>query len=133
MCTHRGRKAAIALAGVAVLGLACAQTTETEPAVVFTTAAVVSDDSAVLEVAKARCRRADECNRLGNGRQFADRRQCIQAFLDKDAHVQVVRTCEAGVDKAGLDKCIADLAGQYCDADLGPVTAMPNCASYCAH
>jgi hypothetical protein len=118
--------------GLAALGAACARETDERPGVAITTGAVVSNDTAVVQVGSARCRREDECNHLGNGRGYVDRRQCIEAYLDEAANVPVLRACADGVDGARLDKCLSDLASQHCDADLGPVTTMPDCASYCA-
>ncbi len=132
MSNHFGRHALLAI-GLVALGAACAHETDAQPGrVTITTAAAVTDDGALLEVARARCRRADECNRLGSGQKYADQRQCIQAYADVDANVRVIRSCQNGVDRASLDKCLAVLASQHCDADLGPVTAMPDCRSYCA-
>jgi|HubBroStandDraft_1064217.scaffolds.fasta_scaffold355367_1 hypothetical protein len=129
----RLEKRVLALLGLAVTFAACDhETTEVKSGSVRTTAAVViANDTAVLDVAKARCRRADECNRLGNGHEFADREQCVEAFATQTANANILN-CENGVNKAKLDKCISELANQYCDAHMGPITAMPHCASYCS-
>jgi len=118
--------------GLAIMSAACARESDERPGFAITTAAVVSNDNAVLQVASARCRRADECNRLGSGQKYTDRRQCIEAFRDEAANVPVLRACPKGVEKGRLDKCLATLASQHCDADLGPVTSMPDCGAYCA-
>jgi uncharacterized protein DUF6184 len=110
----------------------CAHETAQDVEATTRTSALVSDDSAVFQVAKARCSRADECNDLGSGHSFADRGQCIRAYLDPGADAKIVRSCASGVDKGRLDKCLASLANQRCAADLGPVTGMPDCDSYCA-
>jgi hypothetical protein len=120
-------------AGFSVVVAACAHQANPGPGVATTTRAVTSNNAAVLQVAKARCRRLAECNRLGNGHMFADEPQCLEGYRDKDADLQILRTCSSGVDKGRLDICIAALASQYCDASMGPVTAMPDCGSYCAH
>lgn len=114
--------------GVVALISAC----EHPVGVAKTTGATVSNDSAVLQVAQARCRRAAECNHIGNGMRFASERQCIDAYLDVGADLTILRTCPAGVDRARLDRCVATLQDQHCDANLGPLTAMPDCGSYCA-
>jgi hypothetical protein len=131
MSTPLGHHVVVTL-GLAVFAVACAH--ETDPnAAVATTAAVVSNRTAVLQVAKARCRRLAECNRLGAGQTFADEPQCLEAYRDKGADLKILRACAGGVDRAPLDKCLAVLADQHCDADLGPVTAMPDCDKYCSH
>ena len=119
--------------GVAAVVAACARETDRSSSVATTTSAALSNHEAVLQVAKARCRRLAECNRLGNGHMFADEAQCLEGYRDKDADLQALRDCPNGVDRVRLDGCIAILADQYCDAHMGPVTAMPGCASYCAH
>ena len=43
-----------------------------------------------------------------------------------------MRDCPQGVDASHLDVCVATLVDQYCDAHMGPVTAFPECSSYCA-
>lgn len=118
--------------GLGLTAVACAAEGDASRGYATTSARIVLNDSAVMEVAKARCRRADECNRLGNGQKYVDRTQCIQAFLDEGTNVRVIRSCPNGVDRVPLDKCLATLATQHCDAELGPVIAMPECGSYCA-
>jgi hypothetical protein len=117
---------------LAAAAASCAHETPQGVEATTTTSALVTDDSAVLQVAKARCRRADECNDLGAGQTFADRAQCIRAYLDPGADTKIVRSCANGVDKGRLDKCLSSLASQRCDANLGPVLGMPDCDSYCA-
>jgi uncharacterized protein DUF6184 len=126
-----GRKVFVSV-GFAIFVAACAHESEVSPGVATTTAAAVANDSAVVEVAKARCRRLDECNRLGGGQVFADRDQCVTAYMQPDANLKILRACPDGVDRARLDVCLATLADQHCDANMGPVTAMTDCASYCA-
>jgi hypothetical protein len=127
MQSHFSRHLLVA-AGVAVTLGAC------EPSIgqATTTAASPSNDSAVLQVAQARCRRADECHHIGEGLKFADEQQCINAYLDEGAHLHVLRSCDGGIDKGRLDRCLAILAMQHCDENLGPVTEMPYCNAYCA-
>jgi hypothetical protein len=118
--------------GIALGVAACAHETETTPAVTTTTAAAaVPNDAAVLQIAKARCGRASECNILGNGRPYADKDQCMDAYKPGGGALENVASCPNGVDKGRLDKCIAVLRDQHCDANLGPETAMPECRSYC--
>lgn len=97
-----------------------------------TTSAILSNRAAVLQVAKARCRRLAECNRFGDGHMFADEDQCVTAYMDKGADVPVLRDCPYGVDASHLNACVATLVDQYCDARLVPVTAIPECGTYCA-
>jgi hypothetical protein len=66
------------------------------------------------------------------GQTFADEPQCLEAYRDKGADLKILRACAGGVDRAPLDKCLAVLVDQHCDADLGPVTAMPDCDKYCS-
>jgi len=128
MFTHLGHEVLVAV-GLAVIVAACH---ETEPiGTATTTGAAISNDTAVLQVARARCRRANECNHLGSGQRFASETQCIEAYRDEGAGLRVLRTCANGVDQGRLDQCIATLVDQHCDAELGPVTAMPECSSYC--
>lgn len=118
--------------GAAILVAACAHETDRLSGVASTTSAALSGRAALAQVATARCRRLAECNRFGNGHMFTDEAQCLEGYRDKDADLQAVRDCPNGVDRARLSGCIAMLADQHCDAQMGPVTAMPGCASYCA-
>jgi hypothetical protein len=116
--------------GLALVFAACEhETVEVRSGETTTTAAVVAD-RALWEVAKARCRRADECNRFGDEHKFADKGDCIQGYVNDPVSLGVV-TCPNGVDRGQLNDCLAELENQYCDAHLGPVTAMPHCGSYC--
>jgi hypothetical protein len=130
-------RSVVVVLGSALAVCACAheQSVEpgvAEPGVVVTTAALVSNDSAVIEVAKARCRRLDECNNLGGGKDYVDRAQCLTAYLQPDSNIEMLRSCPDGVDKARLNVCLATLVDQHCQSDMGPVTAMTDCDSYCA-
>lgn len=121
----------VILAGVAG---ACAHDRDLgeAPGVTHTTAAVLSNQAAVLKVATARCRRLAECNRFGDGHMFANEAQCRTAYMDEAADVEVLRDCRGGVEASRLDICVARLMDQNCDAHMGPVTDMGYCRSYCA-
>jgi len=130
--TIRVKNRVFAIAGIALAVGACEhETVQPNTGAATTTAAFVANDAAVLSVAKARCRREDECNRLGNGHKYADRDQCTTAYVNRDGDSPIL-TCPSGVNKVQLDKCLGELANQYCDAHMGPVSAMPHCASYCS-
>jgi hypothetical protein len=131
--TIRFDKRILAPIGIAIALAACEhEDAQVNSRFATTTAAViVANDAAVLDVAKARCRRADECNRLGSGHKYADRDQCTEAYANQAGDTRIL-TCPNGVDKARLNKCLAELADQVCDAHMGPVAAMPDCESYCS-
>ncbi len=95
-----------------------------------TTGAALARDKAVHKVAATRCRRASECNHLGAGQMYADKDDCIDR--ETDAAKLVVAACASGIDNVRLDKCLGDLDNQFCEANMGPVAAMPECKSYCA-
>jgi len=109
---------------------ACTHEVSQGPGVATTTSASVATDRVSAQVAKSRCRRAAECNRMGAGQMYADKDDC----LDRErasAHLVAVG-CTNGIDGKRLDTCIDMLENEHCDADLGQVTNMPECASYCA-
>jgi hypothetical protein len=68
MSTHIGYQVLVA-AGVAVFSAACAHETDAGPnvAVATTTSAVVTKNDTMLRVSRARCKRAQECDRMGAG------------------------------------------------------------------
>jgi hypothetical protein len=131
MCVHSGKQVFISF-GVALLLGACAHETDSGVGVTTTTAASLTNDDAIGQISKARCNRASECNILGNGRAYADKAQCLDAYRPGGGALPNVAACTNGVDKDRLDKCVAVLVDQRCDTDLGPETAMPECRSYCA-
>jgi hypothetical protein len=126
------RNPALAVVCLTFVFGACARENDRGPGVATTSSANISNAAAVLQVAKARCRRLAECNNLANGHMFADEAQCMRAYQDEGADLLVVRSCAFGVDKGHLDNCIAQLVDERCDAHLGPVTGMSGCSSYCA-
>ena len=130
MTTHRRRRTSLAvvLGGIAVLA-ACAST-DPRTGTTTTTGASLTSSSSVLEIAVSRCRRAAECNRIGFGQMYETKGQCMQD--ESEVAIQASRQCSHGVDPPRLDDCINSLENQNCDADLGPVTAMPGCDAYCA-
>src|SRR5579871_1758842 len=112
---------------VALIAPACYETTHA--GVATTTAANITADSAALEVARARCRRAAECNRFGNGHMYADESQCNEAY--RELALPMPKAC-VRVDAMRFGNCVATLRDQSCDADMGPIPAMPDCDDYCA-
>ncbi len=116
--------------GVTLVVASCAYDASETTGVTSTTGATVTNNSPVARIMRARCRRAAECNRLGPGQMYADRAECMLEV--REAAVEVVASCPAGVDDKLLDRCVDMLENQYCDADMGPVTVMPECRSYCA-
>jgi hypothetical protein len=130
MSTHR--VVFFAVASLTLVVVACAHEIDRGPAIATTTGAIITNPAAVLQIAKARCRRLAECNDLANGHLFADEAQCVRAYQDEDADLRVVRGCPYGVDKGHLDSCVAQLVDEECRAHFGPVTRMLGCSSYCA-
>lgn len=98
--------------------------------VTTTTGAALARDSAVHKVAASRCQRAAECNLLGPGQMYESKDEC----LDREANAArvVTKPCTNGIDGLRLDDCLGMLNTQFCQADMGPVTAMNECKAYCA-
>jgi hypothetical protein len=121
------------LLGVAAVIGGCETETTPPPSVAGLTSAevvAVNADTAAQRIAKARCQRAAECNRTGRGQMYVDQQECRDE--ERTLAAAVARACPGGVSKGKVDDCVANLENQYCDADMGPVTAMPECRSYCA-
>ncbi len=117
----------LAALAVSAFVAACAADSGLHSSVATTTGATVYGGPA-LDIAKARCHRAAECNRIEG--MYGDKDQCMSRETDA-AHVAVV-TCTEGVDSRRLDDCLASLESQACDADMGPIDAMPGCSSFCS-
>ena len=113
-----------------VAAFACDHEGDSVPGVTATTSAVLPKEAAARSIAKSRCRRAAECNRIGAGQRYGDKDDCLD--MEASAANDAAATCTRGVDRARLDKCIDSLENQHCDADLGRVTAIEYCSSYCA-
>src|SRR5580658_5826978 len=107
MSTHRSHT--LALLGISVVFGACTPTVERALGVATTNSANVSNASAVLQIAKARCQRLAECNNYSNGHMFADEAQCTMAYQDKGSNLHVVRDCPNGVDRGRLETCVDQL------------------------
>ncbi len=118
------------LAGLGSIVAACAHDTYPEPGVATTTSANVAADHAVAKVAKSRCRRAAECNKIGPGQMYADKDDCMNR--ETMAAGQVAANCTRGIDSKRLDVCSDLLENEHCDQNLGQVAAMRECATYCA-
>jgi hypothetical protein len=116
--------------GLAVVVSCAYQSTESPTGTTETTGAVVTTNSPVVRVARTRCNRAAECNRIGPGQMYEDKGACMNR--ERQAAFDFATSCQSGVDPKLLDHCIDSLENQHCDAYLGPVTAMPDCRSYCA-
>ena len=108
---------------------ACATESDPGPVVVTsTTSANAVADGAAVKIARARCRRAAECDRIGAGQMYLDKDDC--ATRERNAAVSVAATCSNGVSGDRLDGCLNSLENQACDSNMGPVTTMPGCHSY---
>jgi hypothetical protein len=88
----------------------------------------LSHDGVVLRLARARCRRAAECNNVEH--MYGTKTDCMDR--EADAAQRIATTCQNGFDGPRLGKCLDALHNQFCDADMGPATDMPDCTSYCA-
>jgi hypothetical protein len=110
--------------------VACAAETDPGPVVVTsTTSANPVADGAAVKVARARCRRAAECDRIGAGQMYLDKDDC--ATREHNAAVSIAAACANGISGARLDNCVNSLENQECDSNMGPASAMPGCHSYC--
>jgi hypothetical protein len=116
-----------------VAAMACADEsdrTRSAASVTVTTSADLSRNSAAGKIAATRCLRAAQCNMFGPGAaMYTDKDECIDR--ETSAAMSVAAGCTYGVSVAGLDKCLGMLDGEFCGADLGPVTTMPECRNYC--
>jgi hypothetical protein len=131
MCIPLGKHILISLA-LGLVVVACEHEGSNTPPVMTTSASLLSNEVAIQQVAHDRCTRAAECNILGNGRPYADKEQCMHAYEPGGGARVNVLACTEGVDKERLDKCLAVLRNQRCDADMGPETAESECRAYCA-
>jgi hypothetical protein len=130
MSTSLFRHVAAILVGVGSV-VACATEEQSQPvSATFTTSADVVSDRVALKIAAARCRRAAECDRIGGGQMYTDKNDCRDR--EHSAAYVIASGCPSGIDQERLDNCIGVLERQACDADMGPVVAMPECRGYCA-
>jgi hypothetical protein len=114
---------------VAALGLAaCAHDGARGAATTRTTGATVSVDDAVGQLAKARCERDAQCNSLASDAFSASRGECVR-FVREDEERQLNQATCRGVKKAQADKCIEILRGEECQAHMGRIETMLECAA----
>ncbi len=118
--------AVLAVAALAAALFACEKSSDRGATTTTTTTAASMNADAVQQIAAARCDRELSCNNVGTGRKYVTRDSCID-----ELHGSVqsdLRGDQCGrVDRAQLDKCLADIRGERCDHPLDTIARLSAC------
>lgn len=118
------------IASVIVLGLtvaACAG--EARVASVTTTSAPIAarGDDSIDGLAAARCDREAACRNVGNGQKYESHARCVREVGAQTREAMQGTPCPAGIDRAQLGRCFAEVSRSFCDNLATEVSALDPC------
>lgn len=70
--------------------------------------------AAIDAIADARCERAQRCNRIGAGREYASRIECSLSARAEMTEELNRFDCQRGVDEGALRACLRELSEEAC-------------------
>ena len=89
----------------------------------------LSNYAAIDQLASARCERETRCNNVGAGKRWASRDACV-ADLQRDTRDDLsAGECPAGVDRAELNECLAEIRNNNCNDPLDTLERVVACRS----
>jgi hypothetical protein len=92
-----------------------------------TTSAAAPMQSAVNDLATARCDREELCNNVGAGKKYGTRDACVNEMRAKGNADLQASACPNGVDPQQLDKCLAEVRGERCGNALDTISRLTAC------
>ena len=86
-------------------------------------------DTAIDQIANARCDREVACNNVGGDKGYASRSACMDAMRAKGKDELRVTNCPGGVVQDQLNRCVADVRGERCSNPLDTLSRLESCAT----
>jgi hypothetical protein len=135
---HRMVAVSIASAGMLVLG--CEHTDDrnvaTSPPARGTASRPVgatniqASTSVVDRLSNARCDREEACKNVGDGKEYASRRVCMDQIHGGIANDLNSFQCPGGLDAAAVQQCLIAIGNEECGAHpIEAITRMDKCRS----
>jgi uncharacterized low-complexity protein len=112
----------VALAALTLSVAACRNERRVEP-----TGTAVQPEVARTSIAEARCAYEQRCERIGEGKAYADRGACLSGVLGAWREELAFPRCERGVDAAALRGCLSALREAPCDVGLDKMSTLAAC------
>lgn len=120
--TRSIRRSLVALATLALLVAACRNERRVEP-----TGTAVQPEVARTSIAEARCSFEQRCERIGEGKTYADRGACLTGVLGAWRAELAFPGCEQGVDAAALRACLSELREAPCGTGIDRMDTFASC------
>jgi len=106
--------------------VACAHQSDPAATTASSSGNVVTNESGVTSIAKARCEREAQCHNLAAGNDH-EKHDCGHDVYDAQIKLLGPDVCASGIDKSRLDKCISGIQAQLCEGTLGPIDGFEEC------
>lgn len=94
-----------------------------------TNAQNVADQQVVDRIARARCKRAEGCNDVGNGKRYVSPQLCIEQIRGNSENEVTGYNCPHGVDRAALERCMAAIDVAPCGKSTEKLADIAECGS----
>jgi hypothetical protein len=87
------------------------------------------DQRAIDAMTGARCEREARCDNVGANRHYVSREGCITQLRGEAMNSLTTSACPNGIDRAHLDRCLADVRGERCENVLDSLDRIANCST----
>jgi len=116
---------------LAIAVVACGHS-YSETGATSTTAAQPSgpvNQRAIDAITGARCEREVRCDNVGANRHYVSREGCMTQLRGEAMNSLTTSACPNGIDRAQLDRCLADVRGERCENVLDSLDRITNCST----
>ena len=97
--------------------------------------AQVQTTTARQQISEARCDLEQRCNKIGAGRDYADRGACVNKVQQRWADELNFKDCPAGIDSGELNECLTEIRNSGCGNPMDTLGRVTACRSsdLCKH
>jgi hypothetical protein len=86
-----------------------------------------ADMAVVDRLSEARCDQEQGCNNIGPGAKYASRSVCMDQIHGSIANDLNAYDCARGLDRAGVDRCMAAIKSEECNHPFDTLTRYDKC------
>ncbi len=110
---------AVCIAAIGVLG-GCERNGAVSSATTTTSTVILSNDTAMGEIATARCTRETACSNVGDKRMWETMYACLRDQRDIARDAIAIQRCPHGIDASALSDCMGAIEREACTAPSLP-------------
>jgi hypothetical protein len=103
----------------------CERGPDTEPALMPAAGTTPAAQSAIENIAAARCNTEQSCNRVGPARKYASYDHCLSVMRSQG--YDSLGDCRLGIDQKDLRECLSSIQNQGCNNPIDSLERMAAC------